>query len=207
MKQIARVGLLILVATAIGATPVYADGSSGARNTDSVVKEWVDEFEEIGKKKPTYAGKDRQLELIKKMEFGPCVTAVKFTSELLKGKKVPGDQKLYALRTLLRMANKKAFGKALGILSKAKDDTLWEVFSKELLVRPSGTIREWAKGEGLKSRDPRMLCALLRARANKVDVELWKPIAKLFAKHAKDKGNEEIAYHALKALARMSTLR
>ena len=192
----------VFLLTSLGV--VFADGSTGARSTDAVVKEWVDEFEEIAKKKPTLAGKDRQLELIKGMEFGPCVTANRFLFGLMKSKKTPGDQRLYALRCLLRMADKKTFGKLLGVLSKAKDPTLWNVFGRELLVRPSGAIREWAAGPAVKSRDPMMLCAYLRARTRKPDAEQTKAIEKLFAKHAKEKGNADIAFHALKALVRLA---
>jgi hypothetical protein len=191
-----------LLVTSLGL--VFADDRSGARSTDAVVKEWVDEFEEIAGKKPTLAGKERQLELIKGMEFGPCVTANRFLSDLMKSRKTPGDQRLYALRCLLRMADEKTFGKLLGVLSKAKDPTLWNVFGRELLVRPSGAIREWAKGPAIKSRDPLMLCAFLRARTRKPDAEQAESIEKLFAKHAKEKGNADIAFHALKALVRLA---
>lgn len=194
----------MLLVTSLGL--VFADGSTGARSTDAVVKEWVDEFEEIAKKKPTLAGKDRQLDLIKGMEFGPCVTANRFLFGLMKSKRTPGDQRLYALRCLLRMADKKTFGKLLGVLSKAKDPTLWNVFGRELLVRPSGAIREWATGPAVKSRDPLMLCAFLRARTRKPDAEQAKAIGKLFAKHAKEKGNADIAFHALKALVRLAPM-
>ncbi len=191
----------MLLVTLTTSAIAHADGSSGPRSTDAVVKEWVDEFKEINKKKPTYAGKDRQLELIKGMEFGPCGTALRFLSGLMKSKKTPGDQRLYALRCLLRMADKKAFANILSTLSKAKDTTLWDIFGRELLVRPSGAIQEWAAGPALKSRDPLMLSAYLRARARKPNADLTRPLTRLFAKHAKAKGDAEIAFHALHAIA------
>ena len=198
-----RIGGLLCLFLLLPAT-VTADERSGARNTDSVVKEWADEFKEIAKKrKPRMADKERQLELIRKMEFGPCPTALRFLGELLSSKKASGDQRLYALRSLLRMANKKTFDKILKTLSKAKDPTLWEIFGNELLERPSGAIREWASGPALKSRDPAMLCAYLRARARRPDKALAKPLTKLYDKHVKEKGNAEIAYHALKTLVRL----
>lgn len=184
--------------------PAWADERSGSRSTDAVVKEWADEFDEIGRKKPTMAGAERQLELIHGMEFGPCETAQRFLSDLLKNRRTSGDQRLYALRALLRMADEKSFDQLIKFLSKAKDPTLWQVFGEELLVRPSSAIREWAAGPALKSGDPELLCAWLRARTRQPDAELAEPFRKLFAKEAKEKGNVDIAYHALGALAALA---
>ena len=196
-------GIGLLLATLGAETATFGDEGTGARSTDAVVKEWVDEFRELNKKKTTAAGQERQLKLIKDMEFGPCGTAVRFLSGLVKSKKTPGDQRLYAMRSLLRMADKKSFTKLLAALSKARDPALWDMFGRELLVRPSGAVREWAAGPAIKSRDPQMLGAFLDARARRPDKALTKSLGKLCARHAKAKGNPEIAFRALHAHSRL----
>lgn len=180
------------------------DGSTGARSTDAVAKEWADEFQELDKaKKKTLKGKQRQLAILEDLERAPCKTAQRFLLKLLKKRSTPGDHRLFALRSLVKMADEKTLGDVVAALCKAKDATLWQAFGEFLGQSNESAVRAWMTGKGLEAKRADVLAACLEGLARRPDKETFARVQSLYAKHA-DGGDVDVAHRALRAMARTS---
>lgn len=194
---------LLTASLLLGSPCAYGDGSTGATSTDAWAKERTDEFKELSKKKTLKAG-ERRLEILKEFERAPCRTAQRFLFGLFKKRATPGDHRLYALRSLLKMADEKTLDGILATLSKAKDPTLWQAFGEYLAQRLSDTVRAWRTGPGLAAKKSEVVCACLDSLALKADASCTERIADLYAKHAAKDDGGDVAYRALRALVRAS---
>jgi hypothetical protein len=193
---------LALLLSAGGHGVARGDGGNVARNVDAVAKEREDEFNEL-KKKDTPESAKRRFEILKGLAFAPCPTAQRFLLGLVKKSNVPGDERLWALDSLARIADEGAHEDLLAALVSAKDATLWQVFAEALTDRLSEPVRAWYAGPGLDSPHADAVSACLEALRLKPDAAQAPRVAAIWAKTSKSPAKLEVAFRALRVLARL----
>lgn len=200
-----QVGAIVLLAATLllGSTYAFGDGSTGVTSTDAYAKERADEFKELAKKN-TLKATERRLEILTELERAPCRTAQRFLYGLLKKRSTPGDQRLYAMRSLLKMADEKTLEGVLATLLRAKDPTLWQAFGEYLAKDSSDAVKSWRTGSGLEAKKSEILCACLDALVLRPVESCKERIADIYTKHAAKDGGADVAYRALRALVRAS---
>ena len=113
----------------------------------------------------------------------------------------PGDERVFALQSLLHMVDDDALDAVLATLSHEKDPTLWQVFGESVGGARSDVVRAWLQGPALASRDPEALGAALESYPSRADPAATERIEALYAKHQKPPGSPDLAARALRALA------
>lgn len=195
---LAGLAVLVLAGAALG------DGSTGARSTDAVAKEWIDEFEELGEgRKRSIEGQRRQLKILRDLKRAPCTTTKRFLLKLLAKRASHGDHRLYGMQALLEMADDDLLEDVVAALGKAKDPALWQAFGESLGRARGSTVRAWVTGAGLDARKDEALGACLDALARRPEPACFEALEDLYEKHAK-KGEGDLAHRALRALVRTS---
>lgn len=177
------------------------DGASGPRSTDAVAKEREDQFNDL-KKKDTSEAANQRLKILDSLQFAPCPTAQRFLLGLLKKPSAPGDERFFALLSPVKIADAQALEEVVAALQQAKDATLWQGFGEALADRLSEPVRAWLKGPALDSPQPETLCACLEAFSRRPEPAQAARIAALYAKSAKSPARADVAFRALRALAR-----
>jgi hypothetical protein len=199
------VGTAVVAAVAAAGVP-SAGGDEGvtARSCDAVAKERQDEYVELRKKGTTKAARER-LEILNGLGFCPCGTAQRFLLGLVSKASTPGDERLHAVDTLVKIADGQGVEDLLAALGRAKDPTLWQAFGEALADRHSASVRAWFAEEALENPSADVLCAVLEALTLRSDPKRVPRLSALYAKHAKSPGGVEVAHRALLALAATRT--
>jgi hypothetical protein len=174
-----------------------------ATSVDAVAKQLQDEFEELNgpKKKDTIKAPGRRLEILRELARARSHTAWKFLLQTLR-KSTSGDEQLHALLALVKTADGATLEATLAALAREKDATLWQAFGEALADGPSEEAQAWLLGAGLESPSPDVLGACLEALARNPSPAALDRVHALHARHAAVPAGVDVAYRALRVIAR-----